>query len=284
MKDYQEEIDELVPGQTIRLNHINCSAGADTRRRLYLTRTHADETKVLGYCHNCQESGVYTDTGWEGFRDHKHIGIIPCSSSYDIIAEPDGLLQSEYWPGVAHNWRIKVGLDGDQCNKYGIKYDPSSDRLYLPRYKAGKLIGYQLKALHTWQRPKYYTVTDQSTPQWTQIGLIQYTVLVEDLASGIRIAELADINDGVTPGAIVNYGTQVDPVLMHLIASTCATCIVWLDNDNLHVRNQAKQMERTIKMYSDKIKVFREPQLSDPKHHNDTQILQRLEEIQRGFN
>ena len=40
-------------GETVRINHADCEAGEDTRRRLYITMK---PDILLGYCHNCGTS------------------------------------------------------------------------------------------------------------------------------------------------------------------------------------------------------------------------------------
>ena len=72
LQHYQQMIDDLEPGETVRYNHTDCPAGEDTRRRLYLTRPHADPTWVLGYCHNCQDSARSGGKKYEQYRNKRH--------------------------------------------------------------------------------------------------------------------------------------------------------------------------------------------------------------------
>lgn len=55
--DYSTEIARLSDGEQIHVNHKDCTAGSDTKRRLYLRRT-SDGTTTLAYCHHCGEKGV----------------------------------------------------------------------------------------------------------------------------------------------------------------------------------------------------------------------------------
>ena len=294
LRPYMEEIEEIEPGQTVRINHTDCEAGEDTRRRLYLTRTHADETKVVAYCHNCQEGGFYSDNVYQHYRATKH--TVPSNTREEdgsIVTEPVGLIPKlSDWPADAQAWAISRGLAQVDIDWYGIKYDPSTDRVYLPRYEVldrredtkSEVVGYQLRSLHNWDKTKYLTVQSKDAKNYTfcypEQDNCDWIVIVEDLISAIHVLRATD--DGNLPGVVINYGTKVDPTLMYTIANSFKWCTVWLDNDNQHVINQAKIMQRTIKMYSDKIKVARVEDYNDPKYHDHKEIVRILDEVNYG--
>ena len=280
LRNYADEIDEIEPGQTIRINHTECDAGEDTRQRLYLTRTHADDTVVIGYCHNCQQGGRYKDKAYAAYRDRKHTAVKRTPEIKDNIIEPPGLVrQLSDWPIDAQAWAISRRLDQVLLDKYSIAYDPTSDRVYLPKLEGTELMGYQLRAIHEGQQPKYYTVSDPDAKSWTTFlgdEVCLDITIVEDLISGIHIAEA-----GKT-GAVVLHGVKIDPVLMYLIARNWKSAVIWLDNDSQHVDNQAKQMERTIKMYSPHIEVGRVSEYRDPKYYKSREIVSIIEEALDG--
>ena len=280
LSSYSNEIDDIEPGQTIRINHTECDAGEDTRQRLYLTRTHADPTVVVGYCHNCQQGGRWNDTQWSSYRELKHQAFISYAPEVkDTITEPPGLMQQlSDWPVDAQAWAVSRRLDQVLLDKYSIAYDPTSDRVYLPKLEGTELVGYQLRAIHEWQQPKYYTVSDPDAKSWTFIGDEECTdiTIVEDLVSGIHIAEASKT------GVVVLHGVKIDPVLMYLIARNWKSAVIWLDNDSQHVDNQAKQMERTIKMYSPHIEVGRVSDYQDPKYYKNREIVSIIEEALDG--
>ena len=298
LKNYGQEIEEIEPGQTIRLNHVDCDAGEDTRRRLYITRTHADETKVVAYCHNCQQGGIRTTANYSTYRDDKHRKPRDNEETVsDNVEEPVGLVgQFNHWPADAHAWALQRNLSQVDFDWYGIKYDPSSDRIYIPKYHSmdrrkqnqGKLVGYQLRNLGNYG-PKYITVNEKDAKNWMYIHPDQcecdWAVIVEDMVSAIHILKAtANIwNDGGNkPGVFVNYGTKVDPTLMYVAARNHKWATVWLDNDNQHVLNQAKMMQRTIAMYNGNIKVGRVEGYDDPKYHQHEEICRILEEVDYG--
>ena len=45
-------------GQQVSINHAGCSAGNDTKHRLYIKRT---DRGIVAYCHHCSESGFAND-------------------------------------------------------------------------------------------------------------------------------------------------------------------------------------------------------------------------------
>lgn len=298
LKPYIEEIEDIEPGQTVRINHTDCEAGEDTRRRLYLTRTHADETQVIAYCHNCQQGGYHSDGHYKSYRDEKHRANIKdkCTLS-DTVEEPPGLVpEITAWPTAAQSWAFTKGIYQTDADWYHIKYDPSTDRVYLPRWDhldrtdddRGALVGYQLRSLHGYARPKYMTAQRKDAENFTFIHPKQaecdYVVVVEDLVSAIHIIRATeDEGQGANlPGVFVNYGTRIDPRMMYTIAHGYKYAVIWLDNDNQHVDNQAKLMARTIAMYSDKISVARVDESSDPKHYEPIEICHILDEVWDG--
>lgn len=292
---YLNEIEDMSPGETIRLNHEDCEAGTDSRRRLYVTRTMADPSHVMAYCHNCQDSG-HTNLG-ESYRISRHMSTgypHPEQSVCNEITEPKGLLdQIRDWPTYAQAWAYSRRLAQVDTHKYGIKFDPSSDRVYLPRYEhiqmggdKGELIGYQLRnvASHNKRQAKYLTVSKDGAHSWSFIQNgsgyerdANYCVLVEDLVSAIHIMRSVK---GVLPDVFVMHGTKVDPVLMHNVAQMYDYATVWLDNDNDHVLKTAEVIRRTIAMYSDKINVCKVDQpYTDPKNYGPVQIDNILDEV-----
>lgn len=258
--DYIAETTALKRGETVSVNHAHCSAGTDRKRRLYLTRPATNAGVVLGYCHNCQDSGVLNDAN-ETYRDFATPPAItaPNTSSFGV---PKNLItRPSRWPDVALSWRIKKRLSEQQCLALGIAYDPASHRIYLPIWKyydhsmglsdKDVLIGYQLRHLEG-AGPKYYTsLRDKTVTAYSELYADRrnaVTVLVEDLASGIAILYAA-VEHRIPCTALVNYGVKVTPEVLAAIEGM-EEAIVWLDNDDDHVVEQAETIARVWKMIS----------------------------------
>ena len=289
LRNYADVIEEIEPGQTIRIDHTDCDAGEDTRQRLYLTRTHADDTIVVGYCHNCQQGGRYTDGSYQQYRNEKHGVVKQERKIEDNVTEPDTLVYKLVdWPIDAKAWALSRGISQVDADRYSIAYDSDSDRIYLPKQNNRDLEGYQLRAIHPWQRPKYLTASTLDAKPWTYLEsdrteATEYVVLVEDLVSGIHIIRACedDPEHGNCPGVYVLHGVKIDPTLMYKIARDYAWATVWLDNDNAHVENQAKLMARTILMYGLE-NVRRVDGYHDPKNYEPGTIRTILDEVWDG--
>lgn len=293
---YTDKMEDIAAGETARVNHETCDAGIDTRRRLYLTRTHADPTVIIAYCHNCQQGGRWKDGDWKEYRDKRHANVSTHKEvTYkEVVPPPNMVYVPSDWPTDAMSWMYKSGLNKKFIERYGIAYDPSSNRVYLPRYdefdwkddRKGELIGYQLRSVDG-QGSKYLTVQKDGTNGWTEIynsdfHADDYAIIVEDLVSALAIIEATTMDQSNGPNVFVNYGTKIDPVMMHRIANDYKWCVVWLDNDSTHVQNQARLMVRTIKMYSNKIMAKAILKLDDPKHYDGDVITRELDEVWDG--
>ena len=271
---WKREIDDIQPGETIRVDHgDHCIAGEETRRRLYITRVMADPDIVVGYCHNCAEGGRYTDQEYAPYRDMKHAQFYKdrYPEYVDEVVPPKGMVRSlTDWPTYAQSWAMSNRLTSELIQHYGLAFDTGSDRVYLPRYGStaqwGKLNGYQLR-LVTGKGPKYVTVSSKDDPGYTIIPqpiLNDSIVIVEDLVSGIHVAAATQRD------VIVNYGVKINPLVVAK-ANTYANAAVWLDNDSPHVCKQAEGYARTIALYGNtETHVIKEK--SDPKHNSNTDI------------
>jgi hypothetical protein len=278
MRNYTPEIEDIEPGQTIRVNHTDCPAGEDTRRRLYISRPHANPMLALAYCHNCQEKGVQRTETYESYRTAKHHNsVVTHKIVEENVVQPEGMVFEYYdWPMSAQAWAIKSRISGALISKYRIAYDPSSNRVYLPRYTyythgvPARLDGYQLRNIEKNKEPKYYTVSRSNSKGFTTIRtdgwkLSSYdTVIVEDLVSGMHVVEALG---KLSVEVVVNYGVKVNLEALYSMKGA-EHAFVWLDNDNDHVIAQAKTMGKTLDLLSSDIKVEVIWELyHDPKHY-----------------
>ena len=263
MGEIVDSNDEFQHGETRRFNHTRCEAGEDTRERLYLTRPANTPNILLGYCHNCQESGVLT-LGNERFRDDV-TKTQPTVECIDTVEEPASIVfNTKDWPGKATAWRYTNNMNLDMTNNYGIGYDSETSRIYLPMFSTmhltrdplthtrGTLVGFQLRNLGD-HGVKYYKSLTPGMPHSTVIQAVgvqndsvTIAVVVEDYISGLHIAEQL-IETGYGFKILVNYGTQVDAGALCRLGEFDQG-VVWLDNDNDHVREQAQNMMRTMKL------------------------------------
>ena len=288
LQPYLNEIKIIEPGQTVRFNHIGCPAGTDTRRRLYVTRPEADATKAVAYCHNCQEGASHTGSKWEPYRNGKHGDTTPDKIivTDDVEAPPNLVFDTEQWTTDAKCWLINSGLSPYQTRSYDIGLDSDTNRIYLPRYQTILLEsnnniglnGYQLRKIEDRRGPKYLTVLSTSSidPSYTGIFTVTQSaclkaVLVEDLVSGIHIAEACKSEDILV---IINYGVKVNLQALDEMRGYDKGYI-WLDNDSEHIKHQAEVQSRTLQMLTNgDVEVITD--YSDPKHYSYQEIREVL--------
>ena len=280
IRTYKHIVDDLEVGGTVRVNHDDCPAGSDTRRRLYLTRTVANPEAIVAYCHNCQEVVYYNDGKHQPYRYAKHQTVPKnvLQVTRELIKPPHVDVRIEDWPVEAQAWAYSNKLNAVLCEHYNIGYDPASDRVYLPRHTwvvnhtYGDLQGYQLRNVeHTRNVPKYLTVQQADEKGYTEIAvssrdyMFKVCVIVEDYVSGIHVAEAhANCDKQVT--VLVNYGTKLSYAVMAR-AAEWDNIAVWLDNDSDHVKNHADRMVRTMRLMKGDGVIRAIMPETDPKHY-----------------
>lgn len=277
---WQPVIDDLEPGDTVRINHTNCEAGEDTRKRLYFSRPVGGGDRVLGYCHNCQKGASFFAEGDYRIDFEGTLATSVDISSTDEFKIPKMEAIRSEWPREARHWLFQYGISDAMITWAEIAYIPATHRMYLPIYEHIKLTdhdsfkgnykGYQTRRLWTkGKRPKYDTslidahqtmdTIMEYTPDDTIFGDYK-SVIVEDFLSGLRILQFAKDNS-FDVEILVNYGTKIN---VEAIAKLSGEIFVWFDNDNAHVCNQATKVARTASL------ILKKPaqtilEVSDPK-------------------
>jgi len=297
---YKTIVTDLGVGETARVNHDECTAGVDSRRRLYITRPQANPDAVVAYCHNCQMGGYLKTGTHEGYRDRQHPNTsVPAAKIItDTVVPPKDMVEKiGHWPVEAIAWAYKNGLNQDLLDQYHIQYDPTSNRVYLPRYRAmygtryQDLMGYQLRNVQSLIRgPKYLTVVKDTDKGFTVLREHSATspastvgIIVEDLISGIHVVKAALQMRSFNVVVYINYGTKVQLDLLSRAAGI-GNVMVWLDNDSTHVRAQAETMARTIKLIDSKCWTYVEGIACDPKNATYDQIRQHIADFEWAKN
>jgi hypothetical protein len=194
--------DEFLPyapdcvGDQVRVDHDACSAGADTKRRLYIKRL-TDGT-VLAYCHNCGESGYHRSKIKNITYKSRKTSLV--LNPKDIRMPQDSIHDTSLWPKEALMWLFKYGITLVEIKERGIAYSPKFGRVCFPLYMHGDYIGWQGRSLdESTNPPKYLTMVDQRR-SGGNVALMQSStassknevVLVEDLVSAIKVSRQVD--------------------------------------------------------------------------------------------
>jgi hypothetical protein len=217
-------------GEQINTNHTNCSAGSDTKKRLYIKRTN---DAVLAYCHNCGGHGVRRVKG-AGVR---HADIIaqllkkaeeqPTTGEVQLPHDATQLLSS--WPIEARAWFYQYYLEDEDIRTLGACYSPSTGRVILPVYKDGNMVFWTGRSLldpRPKHVPKYLSVKGSEKCLYTSLSgtRTNAAVVTEDILSAYRISKTG-LADGVAL-----LGTVAAEDLVPTLANY-GRVIVWLDDD-----------------------------------------------------
>lgn len=270
---------EFMPYATVhrgteRVNHDDCPAGTDNKRRLYVTRK--EDGHVVAYCHNCGNSGVHG--GASRFRLARIPKTSTTSEGHLEMSELFKELPCD-WPKEMILWLSKCGIDLTIAQKYGMVYDHDDRRIIIPTLdKSGDLVMFQSRRLYEDGTPKYLTYKEKGAYYHTALpgqGTELYPdtcIVVEDMVSAIRCAEA-----GLTTVPLFT-STMTDDTLLTINAEY-GTIVVWLDNDNAIVERHAQNIRAKAQLIGCNGLVVTGS--SDPKHYNDREIIHIINEVMK---
>jgi len=256
-EDFVPYSEDLLRGEQIHINHDNCTAGADTKRRLYIKRTE-DGTNILAYCHNCSLHGRYVqDFGRAIAARSRNTGNANSCNAFDYESgrgkhgETDKRAttprNSEYdirkWRREHRLWLQKYGIiTPKETDLYKICANEDLNGVILPVYRDKLLLGYQLRTFDGGDKPKYITRRVDNNALWWYSGdyLLQSSpsdiVIVEDMLSGIKCARYS--------ATVALLGANIgDDLLAFLLQKAIdkTRFTIFLDDDNRQIRmNQLK--------------------------------------------
>lgn len=223
-----------VIGEQIHINHEDCEAGEDTKKRLYIKRV---DNGVVAYCHNCQGKRFIRDNITKKDRltkvfDTPEIlpGKLPENISEKIVdtVSPQGQI-----------WLWKYGFECPDTNFKGIKDKPDQVALRLLDTNADT-IGWQVRNLDG-KPPKYITKffnTERGNNAWfTRASKV--LVITEDYLSAYKIS-VYTIYDTL---ALLSTNLS-DSVLKNILDIGYTHVILWLDPDEAGVEGTKKAAKK----------------------------------------
>lgn len=258
---------------TLRINHDNCPAGTDTRRRLYLTRKEHPNTLVLAHCFNCGQSGVADEVDKLVFAR----AAPPPKRVETTLPENCISLQDPECPPAASAWPLKFGVTWETCDEVGIKFDEESGRIIMPvwnvirhtdeGHRTTTLCGYQSRRVYDTSGPKYLNVMFEGRVMETMIINERQNhpvfVIVEDLLSALKVSKWAACT-------VPLYGTHIRSERLLAMVKRDLPIVVWLDNDNPTVHHQRDKIVSLAKALGGR--AFAIKDFDDPKRHDNTTI------------
>jgi hypothetical protein len=256
---FNEHIKSLAPGETSHCNHEGCPAGEDTRGRLYFTRKNNPTELVVWFCHNCTEGGAFNTTGRAKLaprskptkgNELQHIMDV-MRRSVDVtklVGHPLTLDQQRWLNAGQPMWYWAYYPEDT------ILYDPVDQSIVFPIWTTNPEqdtmplpLAIQ-KRYHREYGPKCITTKANegvSVRTFLSVGGGEGkpVVVVEDMLSGLRIVR----DTGYT--AYVLFGNHMDMTEMVQHKDKFKDgLIVWLDNDNDQVLENAAKIHKRAEM------------------------------------
>ncbi len=287
------------PGQ-VKVNHAGCSAGTDTKKRLYIRITE-DGDKILAYCHHCNKRGI---------KPLNRLTRIPSTEAIESVWDDktgEGKMHGvTKWQNAASEYHyatpmtLKLAMDPnfrhgfplvwfnqghletmEATGFYGMRFTPSY--VLVPRYGESGLLGVDRRLIQavggTFDTgPKWIRTLALGADQNEVAGkIIVYNtyqstigVLVEDPISAMRL-------DLLGYGAIALTGSSLGSDDAFKISLLFKKVVVWLDNDNNTIIKNAVSAAMRLNMYNIE-KVGLVTGTDDPKRHTDTEIHKLINE------
>ena len=269
---YEGEMFGWTYGQehTIRINHENCAAGTDNKRRLYITKT--TRGTLLAFCHHC------SGRAWKHSKNIPNIHV----TSKDDVLDPDassGIVRPYLQREFRHYERVGYTHDNpifqvfyDRLEKYDIDWTHCSFQEWLIGETNGGACAYLYpitsntaqvvklrkdgsKHLHSLGpvTPYIYNPNDSNT-----------LVICEDRLSGIKIAQAGYASCSLHGSKYMSLSD------CHKLAIMYDEFAIWYDNDNYVVNASARKTYDTFKMLTDRVVLIEER--ADPKSKSEQEI------------
>ena len=255
------ELNNLREDEQVNINHYNCPAGRDTKKRLYVRKR---DGGLIGFCHHCQSKG-----GKGGQKNHIR-GRQATMQHFDLKLPPDFTTQHMHVAGNA--WLGKYGITALERQLYNIGWSEQCSRVILPVYAGTKLVAYQQRRVLPHDTlPKYLTdkSRDVRHPMFLGTKLVSgdTVVLTEDILSAIKVGRQ------FASAALLGV-TLSDDNLFELLRLGFKRFVILLDDDNFEVKRNQRKLLRRIENFAGVWKVT--GHTTDPKEWTDQQIRERL--------
>lgn len=262
---------DLVPDgpDQIHVNHVDCPAGTDKKRRLYIRRKH--DGSIVYYCHHCGASGRHVTNK---FASKKVRAVANEASGSTTDGKPklpfDLSSDQREWPVKARAWLYKYRLDKSDFERGHIGYSAELGRLVLPVYDKDGVVFWQSRVIDPERdtAPKYIShgnVKDVVCifPATSKSSGPKTLVIVEDIVSGLRCSRFHD--------TLVLLGSNMhDLQYKSILTNKYESVKVFLDMDNPHIKSQALTIKRKLDMIVDQVSVIHAER--DPKEHSDAEL------------
>lgn len=210
---------ELAENESVKVNHVTCEAGEDTRKRFGVKYV---DGAYLFHCFNCGDSGYYRNKETLAritptTEIHYHDNFTDFNKEYYLYAEQDANtfdIRGQLWLGG-------YGFNDAVCRRFGIRETPHG--IILPILFKGETVGYQLRRYDG--KPKYSTYKKTGALQFIRSSPDKPIVIVEDLLSSYKL-NMAGYS------TVCLLGTKLDlDKIVSIGIDRQDRCVIWLDDD-----------------------------------------------------
>ena len=234
----------LTLGTQINVNHEGCSAGVDSKKRLYIKRVVGG---VIGYCHHCRDHGFWRELSTDGTLLRKW--LMGKSTDHPVI---DRESYTDYDVGGNDidsvrilNWLHKYYINPVTSNLDNRYFRQKGSALFIPLHStSGKTYGYQLRHFNLGDS-KYTTHYTKNVPDdvsWffnTAPKEERVLYITEDYTSAYRIWRDTEHQSlALLKTSISNYTIGMIRKLHY------KTIRIWLDPDEPGIVASKKIIER----------------------------------------
>lgn len=262
-KEFIEAAADLDIGEQIHINHADCPAGMDTKRRLYIKRT--EEDGIVAYCQHCGQSGYHRENERRYRSVEKIFGGSTLSVSRNIKLPHDSSGTVGEWPARAKVWLYRYGITDEEIARYGIVYSDTVGRVLLPVYNNGSMVGYQARRVLEDESEKYLTKTsDPSRMVWYTNNTTHSNdvVFCEDILSAIRV--------GRRVSSCALLGINIKDEVLHSIIKNHDSFTIFLDDDNRQVILGQIALKNKLELFGS-VRLIKGVG-KDPKECSDTEL------------
>lgn len=265
----KEDFEKYVPsnlGTQVRINHVECTAGTDTKRRLYIRAL--NDGAVVAFCHNCGFSGYIPVKGSKRLKISEIKEILDTHDIHDSTPvefpyDANGIVSE--WPAKAAAWLYKYRLTDADISNYDIKYSPSMERVILPGWHSSlaPITVWQARDITGMTPAKYITKRNSLYKGYTYFptsAVASGVFIVEDLLSSYRL-HMAGAN------VICTLGTHMSDECKKFIVDNFSRVGVYYDADPAGIEG-TKKIVQALKTYGVSVAAIYDAQPKEKSKEN----------------
>ena len=228
----------------VRVNHASPLCQGDSKSLRIVRKA---DGAIAADCYRCGATGYVPPSGH--YRPSQRRVEDDETKDVDGFELPaDATTDVRRWPAAAGAWLAKAGLGAEALARDGAQWSESTQTLYLPVLQETSAFGQKLVGwvLRGFDPKRYLTLTSQPASLWAlrrgpdgHSGPGGTLVIVEDVLSAMRVAELTD--------ALALLSVAIKPSAVAWVArERYKEAVVFLDGDNSEVRKAARVVARQL--------------------------------------